>query len=86
VTVKGDCPHEKDVAKCLAKGEGVSDKGLKSRVLKQGRVLKHHYDPLDIPLHAFFFFLLLITDACRAGLWVTTMENDLLDLLMYQNY
>jgi len=56
VTVKGDCPHEKDVAKCLAKGEGVSDKGLKSRVLKQGRVLKHHYDPLDIPLHAFFFF------------------------------
>ena len=56
MTAKGDCSHEKDVAKCLAKGEGVSDKGLKSRVLKQGRVLKHHYDPLDIPLHASFFF------------------------------
>lgn len=51
-----------------------------------GRVPKHHLDPLDIPLHASFFFLLLITDACRAGLWVNTMGNDLLDLLMYQNY
>lgn len=57
MTVKGECSHEKDVAKCLAKGEGVSDKGLKSSVLKQGRVLRHHYDPLDIPLYASFFRL-----------------------------